>query len=513
MKNLFKIFSMLSLLVLAACTDYVQQMKDDHDEWEKEKSKYADWDPYHSSSSGVVDPGALGSGTLYDDRDGQKYATITIGSQTWMTENLRYETENSSCYEDLMSNCSRYGRLYTWAAAVGKTEEECGSDSECSIPSSVKGVCPSGWRMPTSKDYQILFDAVGGVEIAGKKLKADWDWDDALENDNSYFFSVLPGGCNEVTPSYAGVGMYTYFWTSSQDLTGYATGVSFGAWVDLAMPNIMLDKENAYYVRCIEGATDDDGAGHDSDAGEDGTDVPYSSFNEYDWSSSSSSYDGSSSSASEVADVCGDMWCGRDYIYQVATYVEAGYDDSGVWFDYTDSHDGGASTLEYPVERGNEYSALAFDYIIDNCGGICGSFVLDKGTLVYNPFVGIGFNVAGTDERDKAVLADVSAWGGICVVYSSSVDVVIEMGLGDDEDSALGYDVPFVTMPASATGSVLEYTWNRFKQGGWGMDRISGEDASKALAALKFKFQSVTGTRGNFNIMSVGRYGSCGPVQ
>lgn len=507
MKNLVKIFSMLSLLVLAACTDYVQQMKDDHDEWEKEKSKYADWDPYRSSSSGVVDPGALGSGTLYDDRDGQKYATITIGSQTWMTENLRYETENSSCYEDLMSNCSRYGRLYTWAAAVGKTEEECGSDSECSIPSSVKGVCPSGWRMPTSEDYQILFDAVGGVEIAGKKLKADWDWDDALENDNSYFFSVLPGGCNEVTPSYAGVGKYTYFWTSSQDLTGYATGVSFGAWVDLAMPNIMLDKENAYYVRCIEGETDDDGAGHDSDAGEDGTDVPYSSFDEYDWPSSSSSYSKSSSSISDVASVCGDMWCGKDHIYQVYTWgLDAGKDNSGYWFDYTDMGDGGASRIEWPVDRGNEYSVEAFDPVIDECNGLCGKFILNRGTMTYDPFVGVGFNLAGTEDD----LADASAWGGICVVYTSEVPITIELGLGSDGDASVGYDVPSVTVPKSITGDVRDYPWHEFEQGSWSVvGKITGEEASTRLVSLKFKFQNEDGMIGNFNIMSVGRYGSC----
>ena len=505
---------MLSLLVLAACTDYVQQMKDDHDEWEKEKSKYADWDPYHSSSSGVVDPGALGSGTLYDDRDGQKYATITIGSQTWMTENLRYETENSSCYGALMSNCSRYGRLYTWAAAVGKTEEECGSDSECSIPSSVKGVCPSGWRMPTSEDYQILFDAVGGVEIAGKKLKADWDWDDALENDNSYFFSVLPGGCDEVTPSYAGVGKYTYFWTSSQDLTGYATGVSFGAWVDLAMPNIMLDKENAYYVRCIEGETDDDGAGHDSDAGEDGTDVPYSSFDDdydYDWSLSSSSYDRSSSSMLNMSDYCGDMWCGYDQIYRIDTDLDAGYDNSGYWYDYNDDSDGGASRIEWPVDRGNEWGDdLALDPIIDRCNGVCGTFVLRKGTLNYDPYVGVGFNVAGTNDKGVLLSADASAWGGVCVVYASDKTVTLEMGQDDATTAALNYDVPVVYMPASVTGTVQEYAWSDFEQGGWGIgDKITGQEAAKTLAALKFKIQAEDGTSGTFNIISIGRYGSC----
>ena len=513
MKNLIKIFSMLSLLVLAACTDYVQQMKDDHDEWEKENDKYAVWDQYHSSSSvEAVDPSTVKMGSLYDSRDDRKYQTVTIGSQTWMAENLNYKVEDSYCYQEWdLDYCNEYGRLYTWTAAVAKSESECGPGEGCDGTNSlVRGVCPNGWRMPTTEDFRILFDAVGGMEVAGRVLKSSRGWGGNSSLD-SYGFGVLPAGMMMSLSSYDYMGEYAYFWTSTVASYGNSSAIAFSSY-DMAEINDWMYRGSGLSVRCIEGMADDDSG--EEDSGEEEVDFPYSSFDDdYDWSSSSSGYNISSSSISEVADVCGDMWCGRDYIYQVATYVEAGYDDSGVWFDYTDSHDGGASTLEYPVERGNEYSALAFDYIIDNCGGICGSFVLDKGTLVYNPFVGIGFNVAGTDERDKAVPADVSAWGGICVVYSSSVNVVIEMGLGDDEDSALGYDVPFVTMPASATGSVLEYTWNRFKQGGWGMDRISGEDASKALAALKFKFQSVTGTRGNFNIMSVGRYGSCGPVQ
>ncbi|SHM39754.1 major paralogous domain-containing protein [Fibrobacter sp. UWR3] len=90
------------------------------------------------------------TGSFMDLRDGKKYKTVKIGNQTWMAENLNFKTQDSYCYEDNESKCSKYGRLYKWQVALK--------------------ACPAGWHLPSEKEFGVLLDVVGGDSIAGEAL-------------------------------------------------------------------------------------------------------------------------------------------------------------------------------------------------------------------------------------------------------------------------------------------------------------------------------------------------------
>ena len=159
-------------------------------------------------SENGVSPNANSAGQLIDVRNGfsQTYRTITIGSQTWMAENLNYETLNSWCYENLQRNCNKYGRLYTWAAA--------------------STACPSGWHLPSVAEWEILFKNVGGTEdtnlsgrylFVGKKLKSKNDWQERPGED-LYGFTALPAGFYRTKGNeypFFKIGYVAKFWTSN----------------------------------------------------------------------------------------------------------------------------------------------------------------------------------------------------------------------------------------------------------------------------------------------------------
>ncbi len=187
-----------------------------------------------ASSSSVVQnevlPSTVAIGSLTDSRDGKKYKTVTIGSQTWMAQNLNYEIADSYCYDDNTSSCTKYGRLYTWAAA--------------------KKSCPSGWHLPTRAEFETLISAVGGQFLAGKKLKSTSGWNSGGNGTDDYSFSALPAGFWNVGYD-GGVdgGNRAYFWSSTENYSyGYGMSLFFNA--DEAY--LYEYDEEAYSIRCIK---------------------------------------------------------------------------------------------------------------------------------------------------------------------------------------------------------------------------------------------------------------------
>ena len=101
-------------------------------------------------------------GSIIDERDGQIYKTVKIGSQWWMAENLNFETEGSYCYDDLDGNCSTYGNLFRRSAAMDSAgvystnAKGCRAGVKCDLVYPVRGACPVGWHLPDSTEWSKI---------------------------------------------------------------------------------------------------------------------------------------------------------------------------------------------------------------------------------------------------------------------------------------------------------------------------------------------------------------------
>ena len=162
-----------------------------------------------------------------DSRDNHVYKFVTIGTQTWMAENLAYlpsvspspDGENGGPFYYVygyegrsvskakgLANYKTYGALYNWEAA--------------------KISCPDGWHLPSDAEWKTLTDYLGGEQVAGGKLKetGTTHWESPnVSATNDVSFRALPGGCRNYGSDYIDMGQKGYFQSS-----GYWDMMSFG---------------------------------------------------------------------------------------------------------------------------------------------------------------------------------------------------------------------------------------------------------------------------------------------
>lgn len=190
--------------------------------------KVVNYSYYKCTKNGwILTTEKLNQGTMVDERDGHVYQTIGIKSQMWMAENLNYADSvnypsmlgRNWCLDD-KDSCARYGRRYTWSAAIDSAywSEQgitCGyGEPFCNLPNKVQGICPEGWHIPKKSEY--IPHAECSTNCPGKIVSSDDEYGFSpilsvgvyregnfdLNLDNAYFWSANDEG-----------GSYAYCWS------------------------------------------------------------------------------------------------------------------------------------------------------------------------------------------------------------------------------------------------------------------------------------------------------------
>jgi len=205
--------------------------------------------------------------SLVDDRDGQVYKTVGIGSQVWMAQNLNYADSVQTpslkgliwCYGNDSAKCEAVGHLYSWSAAIDSIALAndpanpliCGRGKLCELPTRVQGVCPNGWHLPDTTEWENLFAAVGGRSTASDVLRSSDGWYYNKNGTNAYGFTALPAGYGGDGCSFGGDTSNGFFWTATQ------TGEDDAYHVQLSVynegPRVTSEGKNfGFSVRCVK---------------------------------------------------------------------------------------------------------------------------------------------------------------------------------------------------------------------------------------------------------------------
>lgn len=198
---------------------------------------------------------------IVTDADGNKYATVKIGSQWWMAENLRTtryrngdsiaeiagselwtDSETGACcvYGNDTSHIRVFGRLYNGYAV-----------------SDVRQLAPSGWHIPTDEEWERLIAFLGGTQTAGGRLKEEgtqhWAYPNTGASNEAGFYATGSGYRNNLSGAFAGMGQTGIWWSASHD--GVAEPL---IWVrELLYNNTSVARHSSslqygYAVRCVK---------------------------------------------------------------------------------------------------------------------------------------------------------------------------------------------------------------------------------------------------------------------
>jgi uncharacterized protein (TIGR02145 family) len=136
------------------------------------------------------------------------------------------------------------------------------NSSTCShlIQTKHKGVCPSGWHIPSSAEWDALSrfaDGTSGTEnpynspTAGRYLKATNGWSSNGNGEDTYGFAALPGGGGNSDGNFGSVGTYGRWWSASENNSDYAYLRSMGYSLESAIW-YSISKDGLFSVRCLQ---------------------------------------------------------------------------------------------------------------------------------------------------------------------------------------------------------------------------------------------------------------------
>ena len=144
---------------------------------------------------------------------GYDYETVLIGEQCWFAENARYMPFISGGFQSETPSISVYGYSGHSISEAKSTNNYISFGALYNFVAVEEvAICPTGWHVPTKEEFDILFEELGGLEVAHLSMMAMENWNlDFVSTDLG--FNVLPAGW--LYNSFQSLEEAAFIWTSS----------------------------------------------------------------------------------------------------------------------------------------------------------------------------------------------------------------------------------------------------------------------------------------------------------
>ena len=218
-------------------------------------TSYGNQVTFTTASDVIFNPDLI-YGTI-TDTDGNTYKTVQIGNQTWMAENLRTTKFNDGSQISLVTDNTAWSALttagYSWYDNDACTYKGTyGALYNWYTVNSGK-ICPSGWHVPSFTEWTTLIDYLGGMSLAGPKLKETgiihWLNPNAgVTNESGY--TALAGGIRRNDGTFNYIRNYSNWWLSTE----FSATDAWRWYMDVnsSVYRTNHDKRYGFSIRCLK---------------------------------------------------------------------------------------------------------------------------------------------------------------------------------------------------------------------------------------------------------------------
>ena len=160
------------------------------------------------------------------DIDGNVYTSITIGTQTWMLENLRTTRLNDGTVVPLVTDAAAWGSMsapaYCWYNYNETGYKNTYGALYNWLTVNTDNLCPQGWHIPTDAEWDIMVNFLGGEGVAGGKMRGSgmmshWGGGNMMGVNNETGFAALPGGFCDSNGMFNGLASNGYWWSATEN--------------------------------------------------------------------------------------------------------------------------------------------------------------------------------------------------------------------------------------------------------------------------------------------------------